>query len=497
MAGRFSQEIGEFPAPPTYYETEMFKEYNASAWQRYIATAPCGVTLGEILSIDSRIQEGLEVSSVTVIEDPAQPDTYPWRVVRRARGDALGDGVRPEMEAEVRLSPLLAHRSVINDQEVQTHLRQMMAVFAHVAYQVGSRTVEVSLDRSLPYSKPYRCLNRQEPISDGSAGYVTEVAISSDFARRMEQAPRGSFPLPIRNFELDVRVVASHGLYLRPSGIEGMTEVVSNEPASNSYLIAEPIKRLIDVFMGSLQLFHPAASRYESAPWVLLDSILYNSVALHRLRHTPQSEESEPGDQKIYERGMALKEQEQSHLAALAEAINQTRTSYGNAVVESLLNSIELCEGEVGDALRYIRDFWNIRGYRFLQQRERLEHVFEAHPLLQIVAAHNEACRERSERRARSGRDMLEPETVLFLDFRLSSTDLALPPRADIQLSNVDEKAYDYDNNERLVIVTLTPQALRLLLNARTPDDASIQPLMREIDAATERLFRVKLPPRA
>jgi hypothetical protein len=39
------------------------------------------------------------------------------------------------------------------------------------------------------------------------------------------------------------------------------------------------------------------------------------------------------------------------------------------------------------------------------------------------------------------------------------------------------------------VCVTLTPTALKLLLNAKSPDDESIQPLMREIDLATERLF--------
>lgn len=247
--------------------------------------------------------------------------------------------------------------------------------------------------------------------------------------------------------------------------------------------------------MVSLQLFHPAANRYESAPWGLLDPILYNSSELHRLQHAAESEEYELNEYQRYERAQELQEWEQSHLESLSQAISQTRTSYGDAVADALRDSIDLCEGDVATALRYIRDFWKIHGYRFGQQRERLEQVFEARPLLQIIAAHNEACRERSEQRARSGGNILEPETVLLLEFRLRSADLEEPPRADIQLSAVDEKAWDYDNNERLVCITLTPQALRLLLDARTPDDESIQPLFREIDAATERLFRVKLPP--
>jgi hypothetical protein len=442
------------------------------------------LTLKEQLSIDRSIREDLGVSSLVVIEDSKLPDTCPWNVCRRASRD--GEGV-VTMSAEIRLSPALANQSINLESSCHEHLRQIRAIFSYVVTETGRRATEVSLDTTLPYSKPYHCVNRLD--ADDNVGFVTSVAIGSDFAKRIEQSKDPWESRALRNFESDLRVLSCHALVLRPSEKEGMFEVCCGRFDNLPYPIAEPVKRLIDVFMRSLQLFNPDARRYDPGPQSLLDPLLYNSTALHRLRNSSQLEESDVNLVERYEQQQRLAEQQISHEEALSSASEDTRRFFGDEILESLLFAVEELKGDVGEAIAYFRDFNTIHGYRYLQYQERLEYLFESHPLLQRVDAHNQASSDRQA--AASGRDMqlTQPETMLFLQFRLSSTDINLPPHAAVVLSTPYEHVGHHNHNERLVCVTLTPTALKLLLNAKSPDDESIQPLMREIDLATERLF--------
>lgn len=442
------------------------------------------LTLKEQLSVDRSIREDLDVSSLVVIEDPKLPDASPWKVCRRASRD--GEGA-VSMSAEIRISPTLANQFIDLQSSCHAHLRQMRSIFSYVVEQTGRRTIEVSLDTTLPYSKPYHCVNRLDV--DDNFGFLTSVAISSDFAKRFEQPEDLSGSLALRHFASDLRVLSSHALVLRPSEKEGAFEVCCGRSDNRPYSIAEPVKRVIDVFMRSLQLFNPDARRYDPCPQSLLDPLLYNSIALHRLRNSSQLEESDLTLGERYEHRKRLGEQQTSHEEALSSASEETRRFFGNETLESLLFAVDDLKGDVGEAIAYVRDFNGIHGYRYWQYQERLEYLFESHLLLRQVAAYNRECSDR--RAAASGRDarQIEPETVLFLQFRLSSTDITLPPRAEVVLSSPYEHVGYHNDNERLVCVILTPTALKLLLNAKSPDDESIRPLMQEIGGATERLF--------
>ncbi len=442
------------------------------------------LTLKEQLSIDRSIREDLGVSSLVVIEDSKQPDTCLWKVCRRASRD--GEGVMT-MSAEIRISPALANQSINLDSSCQAHLRQIRAVLSYVVQEAGRRTTEISLDTTLPHSKPYRCVNKLD--ADDNLGIITSVEIGSDFAKRLEQPEEPAGWLALRHFASDLRVLSGRALVLRPSATEGMLEVSSRLLNNPPYHIAESVKLVIDVFMRSLQLFNPDARRYDPCPQSLLDPLLYNSIALRCLRYSSQFEESDMSPGERYEQQKRLREQETEYLEALSTASEATRRFFGSEILESLLLAVDNLKGDVGEAIAYLRDFNTIHGYRFWQYQERLEYLFESHPLSRQIAAHNQACSER--RAAASGRDvhLTEPETALFLQFRLSSTDITLPPHAQVVLSSPYEHVGHYNHNERLVCVTLTPTALKLLLNARSPDDDSIRSLMREVDLATERLF--------
>jgi hypothetical protein len=184
-----------------------------------------------------------------------------------------------------------------------------------------------------------------------------------------------------------------------------------------------------------------------------------------------------------------LLEQESTHEEALSQVSEQTRKFFGDELLESLLLAVEELQGDASSARGYFRDFSTIHGYRYWQHQERLEYLFEAHPLVQHIAAYN---RRLSDQRASDqGRDqgILELGAILFLEFRLSSADISLPPHAEVVLSSPYEETFNHKYNERLVCVNLTPEALKRLLNAKSRQDESIRPLMEQIDQATERLF--------
>jgi hypothetical protein len=444
------------------------------------ASAP-HLTLKEQLEIDGSIREQLGVCSVIVIEDSKLSDTCPWKVCRRASADAEGITT---MSAEIRISPAIANQLVRSDSSSYAHMRQMLAALSYVVKETGARSTEVSLDTALPISKPYRCVNKL----DADDSFITCVSISTDFAKRLEQPLEPTRYCAVRAFEADLRVLSERALVLLPA-VDGVFKVSYGSHTSSSYPVPESVKHTIDLFMSCLPLFNPDARRYDPHAQSLLDPLLYHSTQLHRLANTSQFAQADLDPVERYEMYKRLLEQESTHEEALSQVSEQTRKFFGDELLESLLLAVEELQGDASSARGYFRDFSTIHGYRYWQHQERLEYLFEAHPLVQHIAAYN---RRLSDQRASDqGRDqgILELGAILFLEFRLSSADISLPPHAEVVLSSPYEETFNHKYNERLVCVNLTPEALKRLLNAKSRQDESIRPLMEQIDQATERLF--------
>jgi hypothetical protein len=448
------------------------------------------VTLEERLKVDPYVGDCLKVTSWTVIKDAALPSTSPWKVCRKPNRDAAGEVT---MSAEIRISPYLAEQTMSQGSPSDALMKQMMSVCWHVADESRLWATETSVDTTLPNSKPYRCVNQ---MSTGGNGVATSIVVGPDLAERLGEADKFSAGDLVNNFRTDIRVFAHYKLALRPSETAGAFDVYSPNSETPPYTVAKSVKRVIDVFMRTLPLFNEDVRRGDLGPATLLDRLLYNSISLHRISRTSSSDELPADPGAHFDALTKLDQEETTCQEQLSKAREATKRIFGSDMLDALLSAVDELQGQVGFPIAYVRDFSRIHGFRYGSYDERLEYLFESHELTKLVAAHNKGCEERHAQIYERGGKPTEPETFLFLRFFLSSTDMALPPQAEVVLSDPEDKFQSKEDNQRLVCVKLTPQAVQLLLNAKSPEDDSIKSIMDTINEATARLFKGRREPR-
>jgi hypothetical protein len=280
-------------------------------------------------------------------------------------------------------------------------------------------------------------------------GLVTLVGINPDFARELATDAQVDRDF-IRGFFLDLQVVARRAIIMSYNQDDDVYQVRFLNEENPGYELTGHTVRMLDQAIKGLPISHSDTSELSAAPKWFLEGILGDA---NEFRHDRD--------------------------AALAKA----RGIFGDSVVEEI-GGFAKDDNLSSAALAYTRDHSDIHGYQAISFKRRLEYVFANHQLVHLIDRANTADLRVGVGAHTKGAVSID-NNFYVLDFRLASGS------SDEVAASVNLLPSAKKGNFRptvSVCVTLTPQALSLIINARNLSDPAVAEVLRMIDTDTKKL---------
>ena len=383
--------------------------------------------------------------------------------------------------------PALAKRVIGAESEADKQLREILHLVPFVAQASSMQNsgiwVEVSVDSSLPYSKPYRCTNRL--VGENDNRRILAITVGSKLIEHLTNQRTDDQSMAKAFLRTDIGAL-SREQYVIKSKNQPWLEIVPGNPEKAPYLINSDVKRVLDLFIPSLWLFNQQATRGDTAAQSVLDRITYYSIRGHYLTNEISRLVKDDNSGDHHEMLSKLRSQQEDVQSSLNKDIEHARKYFGDPLVDALLLPITESKGDVGSVIQYIRDFSAIHGYHFTDYESRLKHLFQSHPLRELIEENNSSPLQPDS--SRRGNDIDGSKTKLFLSFRLSTNEMEELDNAEVKVGDPYEHIQSNEHNERVICVCLNPKALSLLLNAKSPEDPSIARLLQQISETTPKI---------